>query len=266
VDLDQVSDELYAGPPGRFVAERDRRAVQARAQGDAGLATAIKKLRKPTVGAWLANQVSRQCASEVDQLIGLGTQLRTAQRQLAGDQLRQLSARRQPLVAALCREGLAIGRRAGAAVSPAAADELRETLEAAMADPEAGDALRAGRLSTALRYAGTGLDLGPATGAHADPRPGRTSRRPDDATRARRAGLSAQAKAAGRRASAVRRSVENLRHQLAQVSSSLTEVSAHAERLRREMGDLEERLSLAERQLLEAQREETAAHQRLSAG
>ena len=55
-----VAAELYALPPGRFRAARDERAAQAKAAGERDLAAQIRKLARPTVSAWLANQLARR--------------------------------------------------------------------------------------------------------------------------------------------------------------------------------------------------------------
>ncbi len=100
-DLAQVADELYALAPAEFRSARDERADQARAAGDRGLADAIKKLRRPTVSAWLVNQLARQAADQIEELLELGEQLRQAQQSMAADQLRQLSAQRRRKVVAV---------------------------------------------------------------------------------------------------------------------------------------------------------------------
>jgi hypothetical protein len=176
VDLDRVATDLYALAPGAFVAARNEQAAVAKAAGDTALAASIRKLRKPTVSAWLANQLVRQRPGDIEELIELGSRLRRAQRELAGDELRELSHQRQVVVSTLRRAGYQLARRADLPVSDAATDELSATLQAATADADLGDALRSGRLTSALRYAGTGLDgFGRSPGAPSHPprsRPG----------------------------------------------------------------------------------------------
>ena len=58
-ELDDVADDLYAGPPGEFIARRTAAAKAARSDGDRELAAAIGELRKPTVSAWLVNLLVR---------------------------------------------------------------------------------------------------------------------------------------------------------------------------------------------------------------
>lgn len=173
VDTDSVADELYALPPDEFTTARDARAAQARSAGERELAAAIKKLRRPTAGAWLANQLVRERQDQLAELLDLGEEMRQAQSELAGNELRRLAQERRQVVNALIEEARNVGRERGRPVSDASAREVESTLEAAVADPGAADALRQGRLVTALQYSGFGpADLtgwapaasGPATG------------------------------------------------------------------------------------------------------
>ncbi len=59
MDLEEVADELYAVPPGEFIARRQERVQQARADGDRGLAQAIGALAKPATAAWVVNVLVR---------------------------------------------------------------------------------------------------------------------------------------------------------------------------------------------------------------
>ena len=160
MNLEQVADELYALAPAAFTAARDEQAGQARASGDAGLAGAIRKLRRPTVSAWLVNLLAREDGGQVDDLLELGQSLREAQRALDGDRLRELSAQRRRLVAALTQEAQRLAAQAGQAVSAQVEREVQDTLEAALADQGMADAVRSGRLTKALSYAGLGEGIG----------------------------------------------------------------------------------------------------------
>lgn len=162
MDLDDVADELYGLLPTEFTATRDRRSTEARQAGDRELAATIKRLKRPSVGAWLANLLVRRRGQEVERLLELGASLRDAQERLAGEQMRALSQQRQLVVLALVQEARGLARESGQAVSEATARELQETLEAALADPAAADALRAGRLTASLNYSGLGMAGGEA--------------------------------------------------------------------------------------------------------
>jgi len=57
--LNQVADELDRLAPEEFTAARTVQEKQARQAGDRELAARIHRLAKPTVAAWLANQLAR---------------------------------------------------------------------------------------------------------------------------------------------------------------------------------------------------------------
>jgi hypothetical protein len=175
--LAQVEDELYSLTPGEFVAVRDERARQARAADQRELAAAIKKLARPTASAWLVNQLTRERPEQMNHLFEVGEELLEAQRSLAGDRLRELSANRRRAVDDLLPEASRLAAHARQAASPTVLGEVRATLEAAVADPEARAAVRSGRLTKALVYAGLGeVDLAAALAAV--PQPGRAESGP----------------------------------------------------------------------------------------
>ncbi|KGH46182.1 hypothetical protein IN07_13045, partial [Modestobacter caceresii] len=159
-DLETIAEELYAVAPEEFVAARTAARDRARAAGHKELAKAVAALPKPTTAAWVCNLLVRRQPEEVDQLLELGELLRQAQVDLSADQLRALGRQRNQVVAALARQARAVAHREGHDVSSAVADQVESTLRAAIADPDAGTALRAGRLTTALSYSGLGpVDL-----------------------------------------------------------------------------------------------------------
>jgi hypothetical protein len=156
MDLDRVAAELYALPPEEFTAARDRQVRAARAAGQGALAAGIRALRKPTQGAWVVNLLARERSEALSALLDLGASLREAQHKLQGDELRRLSAQRSQVVGALAQEAAEVAAAAGRAPTPAVLREVGQTLDAALADPAAADAVRAGRLASALSYAGFG--------------------------------------------------------------------------------------------------------------
>ena len=157
VDLDEVADELYALPPEEFIPARKAREDEAKADGDKALAKEIGALPKPSTAAWVANVLVRDARDEIEGLVELGNLVREAQESLAGDQLRALDVQRRQLVAALTRQARSLAYQRGHSVSTAVATQVEETLRAAMADPEAGEALLSGRLTSPLSYSGMGL-------------------------------------------------------------------------------------------------------------
>ncbi len=167
MDLAGVAHELYGLPPAEFVAARTARAQQASGV-DKALAAEIRGLTKPSVAAFVVNQLVRAQADDVDELIALGAALRQAQGGLDGTELRRLDRQRRQLTKAMAAQGRAIAVERGQSVSAAAAVQVDETLHAAMADPEAAEAVRSGRLSRALSATGFGrVDVTDAVAAPA---------------------------------------------------------------------------------------------------
>jgi hypothetical protein len=156
VNLADVADELYALTPAEFRAARDERAAGERAAGHRDLASAISKLRRPTVSAWLVNQLAREAAGEVGSLLDLGEALRAAQNEMAGDRLRELSRQRREALPSLIQDAKRIASRAGQPVSAQVEREVLATFEAALADPASAEAVRSGWLTSPLSYVGLG--------------------------------------------------------------------------------------------------------------
>ena len=166
IDLDHMSDELYAGAPETFVARRAELVRRARAEHDRPLAQAIGALRRPTRTAWLINLLSRRAASEVAALLDLAEALRTAQADRDGARLRDLSTQRRRDIDTLTRRAVELGREHRYAPTETTLGEVAATLQAALADPEVAVQVRRGRLATAVVYGGfgtpaaeTGVDL-----------------------------------------------------------------------------------------------------------
>jgi hypothetical protein len=160
ITIAEVADELYSLSPAEFTAARDERARDVRAAGQRELSAEIKRLARPTASAWLVNQLARQAPDELTRLFDVGQALHEAQRALAGDRLRELASQRRQVVADLLPVAAGLAEDAGQPASAAVLGEVRATLEAALADPQAGDAVRSGHLTKALAYAGLGeVDL-----------------------------------------------------------------------------------------------------------
>ena len=157
MDLDEVADELYALPPEEFIPARKAREDEAKADGDKALAKEIGSLPKPSTAAWVCNVLVREARDEIAALVELGELVREAQESLAGDQLRALDIQRRQLVTALTRQARKLAYEHGHSVSTAVATQVEETLRAAMADRDAGQALLDGRLTSPLNYSGMGL-------------------------------------------------------------------------------------------------------------
>ena len=156
MDLDAAAEELYAGSPDDFVERRTALVAQARAAKDRELAKQVGALRRPTRTAWLLNRLAREVADEVAELLALRPALEEAQRRMAGAELRRLSADRRRLVDRLAREAVRLGAAHGYTAPDAALQEVSQSLQAALADADVGEQLRAGRLTTVVSYGGFG--------------------------------------------------------------------------------------------------------------
>ena len=155
-ELDDVADELYAGPPAEFVARRAAAVKAARADKDRELADAIGELRKPTVSAWLVNLLVRDDPAMAGQIVALGEGLRDAERSLDGPALRELSSQRRQLVRSLVARARRLAQPTGQKIGDAVVQELDATLTAALADPAVAREVVSGRLTAAREYAGFG--------------------------------------------------------------------------------------------------------------
>jgi flagellar biosynthesis chaperone FliJ len=154
--VDAAAVELYGLAPEQFTAARNALAKAATEGGDAQAGGTIKALRKPTLAAWLANQLVRADPDGVNDLTELGEQLRQAHVSGDGAQLRRLTPRRHNLVQQLVKTARGQAQEQGHPVSEQIAQRLTET-HAALVDPGAAQLLRTGQLTSALRHVGFGV-------------------------------------------------------------------------------------------------------------
>ena len=168
MDLERATEELYRVTPARFTSARDAMAAAARDAGQRELAASLKKLRKPSVGAWLANLLVSEQSSDVEHLVDLGAELRMPKRKVEGDQIRRVSKEKGDVVSKLVRDATSKASREGQSVSASAMLELEATLDAAFADPQAAEMLLQGHLSSGLHYSGLGFAEQPAEGSTND--------------------------------------------------------------------------------------------------
>ncbi|UXZ58557.1 hypothetical protein [Curtobacterium sp. Arg-1] len=164
MEFADVARELLLVAPQDFVAERTARQRAVR-KDDRALATAIGKLRKPAPAAWVIDLLAHDGA--LDDAVDLGPALRKAQADADPDAIRTLRRQRAEVVDALAQAGADLASDAGHPVTPAVLEQVRSTIEAAMADPHAGATVRSGLLVTALES--VGFDAVDLDGALADP-------------------------------------------------------------------------------------------------
>ena len=87
----------------------------------------------------------------------LADQLRTAQEQLSGEDLRALGRQRQELVSGLVARARALAKDAGRSVTGSVLDtEVESSLRAALADPDVAREVLSGQLTHATEFTGFG--------------------------------------------------------------------------------------------------------------
>lgn len=172
--LQSEADALYGVPPDEFTAARTARVAELK--GDKELAARVKTLKRPAPAAWVVNLLVRERAGEVEGALELGGELRAAQADLDRAAITKLAAERRSLVAALARAGAELAKEAGRPVTKAVVEAVAGTLEAGMADADAADAIRTGRLVRALES--IGFDAVDLTESVAAPEAGSPAARP----------------------------------------------------------------------------------------
>lgn len=273
MNLETAGDELYALSPDDFIERRQQLVAAAKQEGNRELATQIGKLRRPTRSAWLINVLARQASDDLGALLELGTALQDAQQRMAGDELRQLSLQRRKAVDSLARRAVELGVEHGYTAPDGAVQEVGQTLQTALGDPEIGDLVRAGRLTQAVTYGGFGpTDLASALGASIPAKAASPKEEPATAPRpkldakqrrqaekaaaearelasqARQAAESAEedAEAATQRADDLAEQVESLRSQLRQAEAGEREAREAARAARKHYQELRQAALSAE--------------------
>ncbi len=269
--LAAVAHELYGLAPGEFTAARNEAAKQAKADGDAALAAAIKSLPKASTAAWLVNQLTRHRSAELDELLTVGDALRTATEEADAAGLKDLNAKRRAVLAAMARRAQALGRELGHPISDAVAREVEETLHAGLVDVGAAAAVRSGVLVTALSPAGFGsVDLAGAvaapagsSGSSAVPKAGKAASSVPDAEAARaRAEALDKAWAAATQA---RADLDAASGDAAEAETGLGLATAHREQAEADVEEATEVLRAAREALTDSERAEREASQKLRA-
>jgi hypothetical protein len=143
-------DALFKMPLGEFTAARNALAARVKKAGQHGDAEAIKALQKPSVAAWVVNQLYWHHRGDFDRLIDTGERFRRAQAaQLSGqsaDVRAPLNARREVL-ASLAQLAATVLQSGGYSATPDMMRRVTSTLEALSTYGSLPDAPRAGRLT-----------------------------------------------------------------------------------------------------------------------
>ena len=169
-DVEAELDRLYALPLEDFTQARNDLARRLTKAGQADAAAEVKKLPKPSIPVWTANQLARREPGELRALLRSAEELRKAQeRALSGkgvDDLQKRLDEQRRAVRALARLGRDILADEGRSVSDAIVERIAKTLDAAALDEGTRFLLRAGRLTEELEPPGfealAGMTAAPA--------------------------------------------------------------------------------------------------------
>jgi len=254
-----LADELYALPLEEFTPARDAKAKELKAEKE--LSAAVKKLKKPSVAAWVVNLFVRREAEQVEQVIAVGAALREAQEGMDGAELRALTRQRRQLTSAVTEQARTLAREEGLKVTQSVADQVEATLTAAMLDPACAQAVRSGLLTAALRSTGVdevdvaaavalpealGFSASPTTAE--EPAPPELHVVPED-----------EDTAAARRREAAEQALADAEEQVSEAEAALTEATTSVEELQARSLQLQSEIDETRRKLsgLEDSAEET---------
>lgn len=85
-EFEAAADTLYGVPLRAFTAERKRLAAELRKAGDRAGGAQLAKLARPTMSAWVVNQLYRQARTQIDALLAAAARIRAGQLDAASEQ------------------------------------------------------------------------------------------------------------------------------------------------------------------------------------
>jgi hypothetical protein len=163
IPLDERLDELYREPPEGFVARRNELVKELRSAGDREAAERVRKLRRPSVAAWLLNRAALESPEQLEEFAEASGELQEAQaRALEGTdeaarEWRSAATREAQAVGAVLDSVRAAARDAGHAASDRALELAGETLRAASGDAELREQVLRGRVERERSAATLGM-------------------------------------------------------------------------------------------------------------
>ena len=177
ISLEKRLDELYRDRPDGFVARRNELVKELRSAGDRDAAERVRKLRRPSVAAWLLNRAALEHPDELEAFAEASRELQEAQaRALEGTDeaaaaWRTAATREAEAAGAVLDSARAI---AGDAATDGVLELVGETLRAASGDPDLRERVLRGRVERERSAATLGM---PAVAPAAPPRDSRTAKR-----------------------------------------------------------------------------------------
>ena len=213
----------------------------------------MKKLGKPSIPVWAANQLARREPGEVRALLHSGEELRAAQQQAlagkGGADLQERLGEQRRSVRALARLGRDILAGEGRSVSDAIVERIAKTLDAAALDEGARQQLRAGRLTEELEPPGFEALTGMAstTAPRRRPATGKGKSTGVAEARSRVAEAKREAREQEREATAAERDAERAEHAAAEARRAAQDARERAEDAARALAEAETALRAAQR-------------------
>jgi hypothetical protein len=215
-------DHLYELPLDEFTKARDELAQRLRSAGETESARRVKAMRKPTVPAWALNQLARRHGEDMRALLDAAERMKDA----SPDGLRELSAERRRLVAALVAHAEQILKEAGHSAGAAHRERISQALLGATGE-ESREALLRGRLAREPAPAGFEAFGAPPDEVDVSPRPARRTRALERAEE-----LAREADAAAAEAHRLRRAAEAAERSWRKAEQAAERAAVHAEKLR----------------------------------
>ena len=241
---DQRLNELYREHPEGFVARRNELVQELRAGGDRDEAQRVTKLRRPTVTAWLINRVALDSPELLEEFAATSRAVEGAQSQAlegneaATDEWRAAALHEREAIAAVRDAAERAARDADRRASPAALEQVVETLRAAGGDPQLRDRVLRGRVERERSAATLGIGAIPDL-----PRPRRKAepprRRDDGQAQRERKALETQLANATAREERLRAVVEEGAKALRQARAELANSKRDTAALRRKLKAIE---------------------------
>ncbi|WP_456695619.1 hypothetical protein [Aeromicrobium sp. P5_D10] len=248
-----VARSLYAAAPPDFVDARNQQVRELKKSGDDDAARQVAAFKKPTAAAALVNRVVRNVPDLTDEVVDLGTRLRTAQTDAAT--LRDLGRERRELVARWVTAAGEEAVRSGKAATAATLRDVEQTVWAAIIDPRAAAIVQAGVLVRALSAGGfSEVDVAGASALDVQvptqtaPPAHRAAQRPTGPTAAQVEALrraEVELEEAQDSARTIQRELEQAVKDSETAQAAHAELKEQRERLREELADVERRLAIA---------------------
>ena len=270
---DAELDRLFELPLAEFVSARNALAKALKKAGQGAEAKTIEKLARPTLPAWVLNQLARTRRASLGTYLAALDRVRAAQLAALSDvpvdglSLREVMREEREATEVVAQRIEALLQEAGHAASRPAVDRVLRALRGAALDPEGRSRLEAGRLLLDYEASGfgslaAGIDAPaspPVTSASPAPAPApadppidlEQERRRRDLARQREEEETRRKEAEARREAEERRraheqKLEATRRQVAALTEAEQRLASEALAAQRELGEARRRLEEAE--------------------